>query len=157
MSAVLERFPVVRQTAGGGTLAALASMAVLLWRGRHDSGSAAAPVNAITHWLWPRKALSRDEASLRYTGTGGVVHLASSMLWSAVYGGVRTRRREPTALNAVTDAAAVTAVAALVDLKLVPERLTPGFEHRLSGRSLFMVYAGFGIGLALAGLAALRR
>ena len=54
MSAVLERFPVVRQTAGGGTLAALASMAVLLWRGRHDSGSAAAPVNAITHWLWPR-------------------------------------------------------------------------------------------------------
>ena len=157
MSAVLERFPLDRQTAGGGPLAALASLAVLLWRGRHDSGSAAAPVNAITHWVWPRKALSRDDVSLRYTGTGGVVHLASSMLWSAVYGGVRTRRREPTALNAVTDAAAVTAVAALVDLKLVPERLTPGFEHRLSGRSLFMVYAGFGIGLALAGLAALRR
>jgi hypothetical protein len=39
----------------------------------------------------------------------------------------------------------------------VPERLTPGFERRLSNRSLVMVYAAFGAGLALAGLAALRR
>ena len=156
MSALLERAPLVRQTAGGGTVAALLSAAMLLWRGRQDS-SAAAPINAISHWLWPRSAMTRDDASLRYTGTGGAVHLASSMLWSAIYGGVRTQRRYPTALNAVTDAAAVTALAAVVDLKLVPERLTPGFQHRLSGRSLFLVYAGFGLGLALTGLAALRR
>ena len=157
MSAVIERAPLVRRTAGGGTLAALISAAVLMWRGRQDSRSAAAPVNAISHWIWPRSAMARDDASLRYTGTGGLVHLASSMLWSAIYGGVRMRRRYPTAMNAVTDAAAVSALAAVVDLKLVPERLTPGFQHRLSDRSLLLVYAGFGLGLALSGLAALRR
>jgi len=48
-------------------------------------------------------------------------------------------------------------VAALVDLRLVPERLTPGFERRLSRRSLAWTYVGFGAGLALAGLLAQRR
>ena len=149
--------PLLRHVAGEGSLAALLSMAVLAWRGLRDSGSASAPINAISHWIWPRSALQRDDPSLRYTGTGGVVHVASSMLWAGVYGLVRTRRRRPTAANALTDAAAVTAVASVVDLALVPQRLTPGFEHRLSRPSLFLVYAGFGLGLALGGLAALRR
>ncbi len=151
------RTPLVRTTAGSGTLAALASIAILAWRGHLDAHSAAGPINAISHWLWPRKALRSDDLSLRYTGTGGAVHAASSMLWAGLYGAVRTKRRHPTAVNALTDAAAITAVAAVVDLKLVPNRLTPGFEHRLSPRSLFMVYAGLGFGLALGGLAALRR
>jgi hypothetical protein len=54
-------------------------------------------------------------------------------------------------------AAAVTAVAALTDLKLVPSRLTPGFERRLRSRSVFLVYLAFGAGLALAAAATLRK
>src|SRR5690606_8083831 len=46
-------------------------------------------------------------------------------------------------------AAAVAAGACLVDLRCTPQRLTPGFERRLSPSSLFVVYAAFGIGLAL--------
>ena len=57
----------------------------------------------------------------------------------------------------MADAVAVSAVAAVVDLACVPDRLTPGFERRLSERSLVMVYTAFAAGLALAGLAALRR
>jgi hypothetical protein len=157
MSLPSPRNQFVRHAAGDGTLAALLSIGVLLWRGLRDSGSAAAPINAISHWLWPQRALQRDDVTLQYTGTGSVVHLASSMLWAAVYGALRTRRRRPTVLNAVTDAAAVSALAATVDYKLVPKRLTPGFEERLTRPSMVMVYAGFALGLALGGIAGLRR
>ena len=140
-----------------GLAAGTLSTAALLWRGRHDARSAAAPLNAVARWFWPRRALRQDGVSARYTGTGTVVHYASSLLWAALYEAVRTRRRRPDALNAVTDAAAVTALAAVVDLKLVPRRLQPGFEERLAPRSLVWVYAGFAAGLALRGMMAARR
>jgi hypothetical protein len=139
-----------------GMLAATVSAAVLLWRGRRETGNVAAPVNAISHWLWPQKALQNDDVSLRYTATGSAVHYASSMLWAGLYEVIRRRRRRPTAGNACADAAAVTAVAAVVDLKLVPPRLTPGFEHRLTPAGLAMVYGGFALGLAVGGLLTLK-
>jgi len=43
-------------------------------------------------------------------------------------------------------------VAAVTDFKLVPPRLTPGFEHRLSRGSGTVTYLAFGVGLALSGL-----
>ncbi len=131
------------------------SAAMLMWRGRAETGSAAAPLNAVSHWLWPRKALQQDGASTRYTLTGTAVHFGAAALWCAAYELLRARRRRPTVANALADAAAVTAVAAVVDLKCVPERLTPGFERRLSNPSLVIVYAAFAAGLALAGMAAL--
>jgi hypothetical protein len=39
-----------------------------------------------------------------------------------------------------------------VDFQLTPERLTPGFEHRLSHRSLAAVYGAFAVGLAVGAL-----
>jgi hypothetical protein len=50
----------------------------------------------------------------------------------------------------------VTALAAVVDLAIVPKRLTPGFEQRLTRPSITLVYAGFAVGLALGGLLARR-
>jgi len=133
------------------------SAAVLAWRGRTDAGSAAAPVNAISHWLWPREALRQDDASARFTLTGLGVHFASALLWCGFYERLRARRGAATPACAVSDAVAVSAVAAVVDLACVPDRLTPGFEKRLSGRSLVLVYTAFAAGLALAGVVALRR
>ncbi|BAL95608.1 hypothetical protein [Rubrivivax gelatinosus] len=147
---------VVRDTLTDGLLAAGLSTVALVWRGREES-TPSAPLNAISHWIWPRRALRQDEPSLRHTATGTAIHIASSMLWAGVYDLIRARRRRPTPLNAMADAAAVTAVAALVDLQLVPRRLTPGFEHRLSRPSLSLVYGSFAVGLALGGLVALRR
>jgi hypothetical protein len=147
----------LRRVLTNGALASAVSGVVLMRRGKAETGSAAAPVNAVSHWLWPRSALRRDAASARYTATGAVVHYAASLLWCGLYEGLRGRRSHPTAANAIGDALAVTAVAAVVDLKLVPKRLTPGFEERLSARSLVMVYGGFAAGLALGGLLALRR
>jgi hypothetical protein len=139
-----------------GGLAGLLSTAVLAWGGRRDSGHAAAALNAPSHWLWGEEALRSERPDMRHTGLGQVIHHASSLLWAAAYGSLQQRRRRPTPLNALADAAAVTALAAVVDLKLTPQRFTPGFERRLSRPGLFLVYAAFGLGLALGGLAAMR-
>ncbi|KQW43280.1 MULTISPECIES: hypothetical protein [unclassified Roseateles] len=136
------------------------SAAVLAWRGRAETGSAAAPLNAVSHWLWPRKALQQNDVSARYTLTGTGVHFGAALLWSGLYESLRKRREErgtATATTAVADAVVVSSVAAVVDLACVPDRLTPGFEKRISNRSLVMVYTAFAAGLALSGLAALRR
>jgi hypothetical protein len=69
---------------------------------------------------------------------------------------LHSRRRKTTQGNALVDAAAVSALAAVVDLKLVPHRLTPGFQERLSSKSLALVYGSFAAGL-FAGMIALRR
>jgi hypothetical protein len=138
-------------------LASALSAAVLLWRGRVDTRSGAAPINAISHWLWPRAALRQDGVTARYTLTGLGIHVAAAALWAGVYEALRARRGAATPAHAVVDAVAVSTVAAAVDLACVPDRLTPGFERRLKPRSLVLVYAGFAAGLALAGLAALPR
>ena len=145
-----------RHTLLDGSLAGLLSTAVLAWRGQRELRRPAALLNAPSHWFWGEKALRADHADVRHTVVGQVTHHVSGLLWAGVYAWLRGRRPAPTPLNAVADAAAVTALAAVVDLKFTPQRLTPGFERRMSGSGLAMVYASFGLGLALGGLAALR-
>jgi hypothetical protein len=133
-----------------GGLASALSTLVLAWRGRQDAGAGAAPLNAPTHWLW-RRALSQDRSSLRYTFLGMIVHHVSSVFWACFY----ERAAPPQgrdARKALRDAAAVASLAAVVDFKLVPERLTPGFERRLNVPSVVLVYVAFASGLALGSL-----
>jgi len=137
----------------GGLAAALLSGLVLAWRGRAETGSAAAPINAPSQWLHGREALRQDEPSWRYTAIGALVHAASSMLWAGLYDLLRKRREQHghgSPAGALADAAAVTAVAAVVDFKLVPDRLSPGFQHRLSRPAVVLTYASFAAGLLLA-------
>jgi len=53
-----------------GALAGLLSMAALALRGRAEAGSAAAPLNAVSHWLFEERALHLDRADLRHTALG---------------------------------------------------------------------------------------
>lgn len=149
----------IYRTLASGTLASLLSTLVMTRRGRVDSHSALAPLNAPSHWLHGDKALAQDGPSWRYTGTGTLIHHASAMMWGVLYDRLlsRSTRLNGSAGGVVAGAAALTAVAALVDFKLVPSRLTPGFEHRLSRQSLLGVYAAFAAGLALGGLLSRRR
>jgi hypothetical protein len=140
----------------GGSIASLVSAVVLMRRGRAETGSRWAAINAPSHWFWGDRSLRRNGPSWRYTAVGALTHHGSSMFWALGYHWLQSRRVRPTPANAIADAAALTAVAAVVDLRLVPERLTPGFERRLSRRSLAWTYIGFGAGLALAGLWAQR-
>jgi hypothetical protein len=149
------RHPLVRadRLLVGGLAAAALSGLVLAWRGRAEAGSAAAPINAPSQWLHGREALQQDGVTWRHTALGALVHGASSMLWAGLYELLRERREQHGSTGtsaALVDAAAVTAVAAVVDFKLVPDRLSPGFQHRLSRPAVVLTYAGFAAGLLLA-------
>ncbi|MBA4263923.1 MAG: hypothetical protein C0453_02480 [Comamonadaceae bacterium] len=136
----------------GGLASALSTLA-LAWRGQRDVGAVAAPLNAPSHWLWP-SALNQDDASVRYTFSGMVIHHLSAVFWAVLYERAGASKHARTARSAMRDAGLVTAVAACVDLKMVPERLTPGFQHRLNRGSLCAVYGAFAVGMAMAAVLA---
>lgn len=149
---------IFKQAAVSSILPSALSVAALVLRGKRETGTAAAPLNAPSHWLFGREALRANRPSWRHTASGVLIHHGSSMLWGAVYSHFfckRGKKRSVAELGA--GAIGVTAVAALVDFKLVPSRLTPGFEHRLSRQSLWLTYGSFAAGLALTGILYSRR
>jgi len=160
-----------------GSVASLLSALAMTLRGRHESGTPAAPINAVSHWVHGDRAYRVDRTDVRHSVVGYLVHHASAIFWGVLYELLLQRlivsrdrsltaasRRQggsarpagprrpalPSAGEVVIGAAGVTALAALTDLRLVPPRFSPGFEQRLGAISLVLVYLAFGTGLALA-------
>lgn len=144
----------IRDGAASGSVASVISTIVLAACGKIENGTPYAPTNAISHWFWGDRAMQRDGASTRYTVTGYTIHHASSTLWAAIYEkifGDAADRKE--IVPALAGGVTVAAIACFVDYNLTPKRLQPGFEQRLSSRSLCLVYGAFGLALAMHGLA----
>jgi hypothetical protein len=147
--------PALREGAISGSVASVLSAAFLALAGHRECRHhPAAPVNAISHWIWDEPAFRADGASARHTLAGYAIHHAASVwwgVWHAKAWGTRAAAKRP--LPALAGAAAAAAVACFVDYRMTPERLRPGFEHRLSTASLLGVYASFALGLALGSMA----
>lgn len=145
----------VNDAALSGGLASALSTIVLASRGGADLQAPAAPLNAPSHWFW-RQALVKNQSSLKYTFVGMVVHHMASVFWACLYERLSPPEWEGPR-TALRNAATVAGVAALVDFRAVPDRLTPGFERRLNTGSLCAVYVAFAGGLALASLLRARK
>ncbi len=147
----------IRHGIVSGAFASVLSTAALVACGRRETGSLFAPTNAISHWLWGDKAMRQDAPTFKYTAPGYVIHHASATFWAILFehyaDSLLDRKNSSTTLKA---SLAASAVACFVDYKMTPYRLQPGYEARLSRPSLFLVYAAFGVGLAL-GAHAIRR
>lgn len=135
-----------------GTLAGLFSAAVLLAAGKRENGSAVAPVNAESHWLWGDESLREDRPTLRHTLTGILTHQGSTVFWATLYALLRGRKAVRTVPEALIGGLATSVAAAAIDYTLVPRRLTPGFEHRLSKGAMVGVFAAIAGGVALGAL-----
>jgi hypothetical protein len=141
-----------------GTMSSALSTLALALAGRHETGSAYAPTNAISHWIYGDRAARQDDASLRHTLLGYAIHHVASVFWAAFYErwfGDRVRRGD--VAGALRGGATVAALACFVDYRMTPQRLQPGFEKRLSKRSLAVVYAAVGAGFVLGSVLASRR
>lgn len=141
-----------------GSVASLTSAVALLIAGRQQPQDAFAPVNAISHWLWGDEALHRNGPNLRHTAVGYLIHHAASVFWGVLHArawGERPGTKRP--VPALAGAAVASGVACFVDYQITPQRLTPGFEHRLSRPALGAVYAAFAVGLAVGSMLAHRR
>jgi hypothetical protein len=139
MESALKRALTSGTVAGAGT-ALVASLA-----GRKETGSYAAPLNATSHIVWGDDAARRNEVSLKHTLTGFLLNHGSAIFWAAFYEkwfGAHSAKSasSDSMVRPVIGAAIVTAGAYITDYYLVPERLTPGYEKRLSGRSLATIY-----------------
>ena len=130
-----------------GSIASIASAAMLAARGKRELDDPAAPLNGPSQWLWGTRAACADGFSARHTVAGYLVHHAMSVFWAVVYEKFRPRALVSTV---ALPAAATALTACAVDFCLTPERLTPGFEKRLSRGSLALVYAAFAVGLTAA-------
>src|SRR5258706_12709973 len=79
----------------GGTLASLASAAVLMQRGRAETGRHWAAINAPNHWFWGERSFRRNAAPWRYTAGGAPPHHPPSGFWALRHHRLQTRRRQP--------------------------------------------------------------
>ena len=86
---------------------------------------------------------------MKYTLPGYLTHHGASIFWAVVFERLFGHRARRDAATALATGATVATLAAAVDYTITPKRLTPGFEKRLSAPSLVVVYAAFGVGLAL--------
>lgn len=142
-----------RDGAVSGAIAGAATAAVAAVRGARDSGSAIAPINATSHVLHGEKAAAVTHVDLEHTGVGLPIHIGSAMLWATLYErafGTAADRGEVG--KAFAGGFAVAALAYVTDYHAVPKRLTPGWEERVSGGSLGLIYAALALSLPLRGL-----
>ncbi len=141
-----------------GKLTTLASAAAIALCGKAELGNPIAPLNAISHIAFGEEAEKQDEASLKYTGTGLVLHDAACTSWAALheqlFGRAVAGGNVPAAF---AGGSLIAAVAYITDYYLVPKRFTPGVESRLSGRSLAFIYSVLALSLALGSLLNARR
>lgn len=140
---------VLRAVLAGGCASVL-SAAALAMAGRREAGSTVAPLNAVSHWYWGREALHRQRLDLRHTVVGYATHHLAATFWAAGLAAyLHTRPRPATPVHLAGASAATSAIACFVDFNLTPERLTPGYEHRVSRKSLAWTYLLFAVGLAV--------
>jgi hypothetical protein len=145
----LQRILATSAVATAATTAATAAL------GRLQCGSAAAPLNATSHIVWGENATRRDDADIQHTLVGALLNAAAMVSWASVQHLFFPRPRG--LWGSAATGAAVAALAYVTDYYVVPKRLTPGFEARLSRGGLAAVYAALAAALAATAAAKVRR
>lgn len=136
-----------------GAIAGIGTLATVALRGARDTGSALAPINATSHVIWGPAAGQVERPTLRHTLPGAVINLGSGLWWALVFqklfGAATERRGLPAAL---LGGVATAGLAYLLDYRLLPRRLSPGWEQRITGRSLRLSLGVMGLAIGLASL-----
>jgi hypothetical protein len=131
---------------GGLTTAATTTAALIV--SKLETGSAAAGLNATSHIVWGEEAALVDGFEPKYTLIGGLLNAGAMLAWSVLH---EVLPPQPGALNALTKGLLTSGAAYLTDYRVVPSRLTPGFEKRFSARGMAWMYGVLGAAFTLAG------
>jgi hypothetical protein len=137
----------------GSALTTAATTAAALVLSARDTGHAAAALNATSHIVWGDKVGHFDEADYQHTVVGGALNAGAVALWSTIHA---LFPKPNSTFAKLRNAALVAAAAYVTDYYIVPKRLTPGFEKRLSKTSLLGMYAALAASLVLSDAAALQ-
>lgn len=129
-------------------LAAAAVTASVMAAGRAENGTAWPAINAVAHMVRGDAALEVDRFQPAVSLPALALNAASVSTWMLLYRLAFGRTRWPRSLLTGLLGALV---AYTVDYRLVPKRLTPGFEKYLSSRGVALIYAVLGLCFALGG------
>lgn len=146
----------LKRTIVSGTMAGIAATLAAAFTGKRDTNSYIAPINATSHILWGDKAADHTEASFKYTATGFLLNHGAALMWASIYEKwidpmVKRQFAGKPALKPlvpIISAAAVSTGAYITDYYLVPKRFTPGWEKRVSPRSIALIFGALALGLA---------
>jgi hypothetical protein len=150
-SSLLER------TIATGSFAGLATTAAVALSGVREVGCAVAPINATSHVLWGDEASTTDAIDAKHTLPGVLINGGAGIFWAFIHQLLLRRMQRPDRAAAVASGVAVAGLAYVVDYHVIPRRLTPGWELRLSRRSVALGFVALGLSLAVAALAYARR
>lgn len=90
----------------------------------------------------------------KHTLAGAGINAASVTMWAGVHELLFGKWARKGPAEAIVSGAAVSALAYAVDYHVVPKRLTPGFEKKLSPQGLFTTYAVLALSFAAGALIA---
>jgi hypothetical protein len=144
-----------RDVLATGAIATVTTTLAALGLSKAETGSTAAGLNATSHILWGEKAFRKDSFDWRHTALGAVLNAGAMASWATAQRLLFPRPR--TLLGAACTGVAVSAIAYVVDYYMVPKRLTPGFEARLTRSGLFTLYGVLAGALAAGARLAARR
>jgi hypothetical protein len=113
-----------------------------------------APVQAISHIVFGESAYQTNRLNLSFAATGFILNGLAMIGWSSVAEfGLQILKVAPSNyVGALAIGMSVSLLAYLVDFKVVPKRFTPGFEHVLTRRSVYLVYWMVSLSMALGSL-----
>jgi hypothetical protein len=113
-----------------------------------------APVQAISHIAFGERAYLTNRLNLTFAAVGFVLNVFTMVGWSVVaeltLQALKVTPSSPFGTFAI--AFCISALAYWVDFKVVPKRFTPGFEHVLSRRALYLVYWILAISIGMGSL-----
>jgi hypothetical protein len=134
-----------------GAVATAATTAVAGLCGEIESQSVAAPLNAVSHIVWGDEAAKHSRPSAKYTIPGLLLNGAAVTSWAILQELLFDRQQQRKTLSrSLAEGAAISGLAYVTDYHAVPSRVTPGFEKRLSNRSLATIYVALAASLGIA-------
>ena len=136
-----------------GAVASVSTALAATACGAIENGKALAPLNAVSHIFWGDEAARRDGPSWKYTAVGLALNTAATTSWAALYEMLFGRAAAKSDLvGPFLGGAVVSVIAYITDFHIVPAWLTPGFEKRLSNRSMLGIYAALALGVTFGSL-----
>lgn len=149
--------PFIRNLLWTGTAATLLSMSTAAARSRVENRRADTAFNAQSHIVWGGRPPGDPGPHRRNTAVGATLHVGAGFFWAGVFETLFGRWGRRSDVHAAAGAAATALAAYVIDYKLVPARIRPGFEYHLSRHSLHCIYAALAAGLALGAMCTRRR
>jgi len=143
----------LKHTLMSGAVTTAATTAVLGVLGALKDKDPAGPINAVSHILFgDDDAMGAKGVDAKHTLTGSVLNAASVTMWAGLHELLFGKFARKGPAQAVLSGAVVSGIAYAVDYHVVPKRLTPGFEKKVSKGGLFTTYAVLALSFAAGAL-----